>query len=354
MRVWGGSTWFAAMAVTFPAIADPITIEDHAGRSITVEQPVEKVVVAPLPIASTFVAVDQGPDRLAGMNPLAQDVIMGSVLGEIFPEIAAINSDVVSRDFVPNVEELLTVNPDVVIQWAMSEDEIIAPMERAGLNVVAFSWGDHDIERDRISLLGAILGQQDRAAEFLAWEDEVVAEIAAGLDTVAVEDRPTMVFIDTWEGNQFNIFGRNAYYFQASGLRNMAFEAGTTEGLVSIDAETMLAWDPDIIFINYYAIEATTDELLAHPVLGSLTAFESGRIYKTPFLDPASQSGPLVYMWFAMLGMPDVFAWDLRSLIAERYQVMYGAVPTDEQIDRLLQMEVNGDRALYGDLFDAK
>jgi iron complex transport system substrate-binding protein len=74
---------------------------------------------------------------------------------------------------VPNVEELLKINPDVVIQWALKTDQYIEPMERVGLTVVGLSYGSYEIERDRVSIVGRIAQKEECASSFLAWHDRV-------------------------------------------------------------------------------------------------------------------------------------------------------------------------------------
>ncbi|MDQ6673392.1 MAG: hypothetical protein M3069_22060 [Chloroflexota bacterium] len=56
---------------------------------------------------------------------------MNSVIGQLYSGIANINTDLVSRDFVPNVEELVHAKPDVVIQWDFGLDTVVAPKVNA-------------------------------------------------------------------------------------------------------------------------------------------------------------------------------------------------------------------------------
>ena len=119
-----------------PAAAAPIDVVDHRGAHVQIETPVSTVAIFPLPIPEAMIAIDGGIDRLAGINPLARSTLMKSVIGQLYPGIASINSDLVSRDFVPNVEELVRARPDVVIQWDFNLDTVVAPMENAGLKVI--------------------------------------------------------------------------------------------------------------------------------------------------------------------------------------------------------------------------
>ena len=155
------------------AQAGDIVFEDQRDKPITLGHPAQRVVVLPKPIASMFIAVDGGTQHLAGIHPAAQSVIMKSVLGTIFPEVAKIDTNVVREGFIPNVEEMLKVDPDVVIQWALKVEDYIEPLERVGLTVVGPGYGTNEIERERISIIGKILNQEERASSFLAWQDDI-------------------------------------------------------------------------------------------------------------------------------------------------------------------------------------
>lgn len=48
------------------------------------------------------------------------------------------------QDFIPNMEEVLAVDPDVVVQWADMADEVLQPIEQAGLRVVGLEYGTQE------------------------------------------------------------------------------------------------------------------------------------------------------------------------------------------------------------------
>ena len=174
-------------------------------------------------------------------------------------------------------------------------------------------------------MLGKILGKEERAQSFLDWDDAVFAEITATLKAVADADRRRIVFIDSMNGNELVVFGKQQIYFDAGGLKNAATEAGFTEGSVKIGAEALLAWKPDILFVNYYNDSIKPDDILSHPVLSALDAVKAGRVYKTPAIDPATAAGgELTYLWFAEIGYPDLFQTDMRAAIADGFKLLYG------------------------------
>ncbi len=340
------------LAAPLAARAGDIVFQDQRGKTITLAQPAQRVVVLPKPIASMFIAVDDGTQHLVGMHPAAQAVIMSSVLGTFFPEVANINTNVVRQGFIPNVEEMLKVNPDVVIQWALRVEDYIEPLERVGLTVVGLGYGTNEIERERIAIIGKIVGREDRANSFLAWQDSVKSSIDQRLNGIPQDKWPRIVFFDRFRSNALSVFGRNEYFFQAAGVRNAVFEAGLNQPIVTVNAEQLLAWDPDVIFLNYYDAEVKPDDLYNSPVLASLSAVRNHRVYKTPRLDPASHEAPLVWQWMTMLAYPEMDHWDMRKTIREKYAALYGKTPSEPDIDSIIQMAANGGGKYYHAMFD--
>ncbi len=343
---------FAILVMTSISIQSAeITFKDQRGKLITLAQPATSVIALPKPIPDVIIGIDGGTKHLTGMHPAAQAVLMDSVLGRFFPEIASIDTRVVGNGFIPNVEEVLKVNPDVVIQWARRTEEYIEPMEKVGLTVVGLDYGTHAIERGHIEIVGELLGKRDRTTAFLAWQDDVLAAIGQKLADVPLANRARMIFFDRYRSDELAVFERNEFFFQAPGLRNLAFEAGLNQPRGTVDAEQILAWNPDIIFINFYDLKATPADMYADPVLASVSAVANRRVYKTPRLDPAELEGPLVWMWMAMLAYPDRFHWDLRATIKEKYVELYGHSPSDADVDSVIHWAANADSAHYREMF---
>ena len=224
-------------------------------------------------------------------------------------------------------------------------------MERVGLTVVGLSYGTYEIERERVSIVGKIAGKEARANSFLAWHDRVRQQLDEILGGIPQDRRARMVFVDRLENNQLALFGRNEFFFQMAGLRNLAFEAGLNEGTVTVNAEQILAWDPEIIFLNYYDAEITPDDFYDNPVYDGVTAVKDHRIYKTPTLDTGNHEAPLVWMWMCMLAYPELEDWDLRQRLKDRYLELYGHSPSDEDVDQIMQLATNADSRNYLERF---
>ena len=116
------------------AIADQISIIDQRDRTVTLDSEAKRVVTIPIPAASMFILVDGGTDRLVGMHQLSKTAIKDRILQRFYPNALAIPSNITGKgfSFVPNVEELLALEPDLVFQWGHLNDDIIDPLVNAG------------------------------------------------------------------------------------------------------------------------------------------------------------------------------------------------------------------------------
>ena len=126
-----------------------------------------------------MIALDGGTSA-DGINPLAKSTLINSVIGQLFPEIANIDTDlVVSRNFIPNVEEIVRARPDVVIQWDFKLDTASRRWKTPGIKVSTVGYGE---SRDAARLhrhARPLLGKEERAQSFLDWDDQTVAELDA-------------------------------------------------------------------------------------------------------------------------------------------------------------------------------
>jgi iron complex transport system substrate-binding protein len=347
-----GTAMLASVVAAMPvARAKEITFEDQRGKTVTLAEPVDSIVILPKPIPFMYIAVDGGPQDLKGINPATKKVMLDSIIGQIFPALADVNTSVVTSGFTPNVEELLKIAPDAVIQWSGDDAHLIEPMERVGIKVVALGWGSHEIEKQHLEIIGHLSGNDDRVVKFLDWQTQTLAALDKGLAPIPHEKRTTMVYIDTLANNEIAIFPAAQFFFTAPGLRNLAYEAGVPGSNVKITAETLLAWDPDIIVMNYYDVKQKPNDIYDNPIFSSLKAVQNHRVFKMPRLDPGSQEAPIIWEWMAKIGYPKMFDFDLRSEIRRYYAETYGADLTDEQIDGVLNMDANAASPSYNAFF---
>lgn len=335
------------------AIADGLTLTDMTGRSVTLSRPAERVVTIPIPSASTVIALTGGPERLVGMHPLARSAIEEGVLGEFFPgarDIAANISESSSEGFAPNVETIAALTPDIVVQWGDQGDDLVAPLENAGLATGLILYGNEEKARGIIRFLGEATGESAKVVDLIAWRDATMAAIQDKLAGLADAERPSVLYLlrATSELRANGNGTYNDFYIELAGGRNAADEL---DGIKPVNREQIAAWNPDVILINTFERDVDLSAVYGDPILSHTKAAQSRRVYKLPTggyrWDPPSQESPFTWMWLSELLHPDRVDFPIRAEIKTRYRSLYGQVPTDAQIDDILRMTMNGDSAGY-------
>ena len=153
-----------------------LQVVDQNGRSITFDSEVKRVVSIPIPAPSMFISIDGNADKLVGVHGLTKTAMKGKFLGKLFPEVLSLPSDFVGKgfNFMPNVERVLELDPDLVFQWGNYGNEIFDPLVNAGLNVAAIKIRNENDTREWIRIMSTVLGKKDKAVKMVSWRDETM------------------------------------------------------------------------------------------------------------------------------------------------------------------------------------
>ena len=345
------------LAGTAQVGAQEIVVTDHENREVRLSAPAERIVTIPMPMASGVIALSGTADTLVGLNPLSLTAIREGILGKIFPDAANISDAVTGIDFVPNVEALAAVNPDLVIQWGGRGPEIVDPIVNAGLNTMLIKYGTEELTRQYMTMVATAIGKPERITELVEWRDQVQKDIEAKTATIPEEDRPSVLYLGrslsdiTAAGNKGQY---SSWYIELAGGRNAAAEL---EGSLSINREQIAQWDPEVMLLNSFEPDLDVSWVYDDPILSLTRAAQNHRVYKMPLggyrWDPPNQESPLTWMWLADLLHPEVFHYDLRQEMTKAYKVLYNYDLTDADIDGIIWTAQQGDGLGY-DQFAAK
>jgi iron complex transport system substrate-binding protein len=328
-----------------------ISFRDQQGKTVTFDRPVTHVVTIPMPAASLLVAVDGGADHLAAMHNASWVAMRDGILGKIFPRALELPHDIATQDFTPNVESIRALNPDVVIQW--SDAQLVAPLENAGLKVIGLVNNGQQEDVDAwIGMFAAMLGKPERATEFKEHSDRELAEVkklAAGRHGTG----PSILYFNRFSGGLKVAAAKtyNDFYIKLVGGTNPATgeDALPGTGMVGLDVEQVLRWDPEVILLGNFD-DAMPQDVYSDPVWKDVAAVRSKRVYKVPLggyrWDPPGQESPLMWHWLSDISFPQQQS-TLRGKIADYYRMLYNYRPTAADIERILWTEQNRQSANY-------
>jgi iron complex transport system substrate-binding protein len=317
------------------------------------DRPARRIVTIPQPAASILVAVDQTADHLVGMQNASWVAVRDGILGTIFPAAKDIRHDVADDTFTPNVEAVLALQPDLVVQWGDQGSGIVAPLENAGLKVVALKYGTQDDVATWIQLFAAALGKKDRGDQLNAATQAAFQQMTA-VGKASTGAKPSIVYLNRFVGG-LKVAGAGTYndgYIAMVGGQNPASGPGgaSGKGMVGIDPEQVLRWDPDLVLLGNFDA-ALPKDLYDSAVWRGLKAVKEKRVYKVPLggyrWDPPSHESPLMWRWLRMVAYPSDARYDLRTDVVTAYQRFYGFRPTDAELDTILRTATNDGSAGY-------
>ena len=325
-----------------------ITVTDQRGQEVTVQGPVESIASAVIPAPAIIAAVDGSWDRITGINQSLLDANQQGIIGKIFPE--SLETPVISGpDFIPNMEEVLAADPDVVVQWGDMGDEVLQPIEQAGLPVVGLEYGTQEDLETWIDLFGDMIGKPERADEILNWMHEEAEAVSGQVEDLDLESPRGLSMSYSERAISVDTSSDYAQHvFDTAGITNVAKDAPVTDGVAS--AEQIIEWDPEIIFLSAFD-PAVPEDVYNDPRLSEVTAVKDKRVYRAPlgvyrWQVPSAES-PLYWNWVAALAYPGEFEVDLPAEMREQTAFLYNYDLTDEDIELELRTDINDGSANY-------
>lgn len=330
------------------ATTGALTITDQRGETITLDGPAETVAFTVMPAPSIFAAVDRSYDRIVGINESTLKANQGGMFATMFPASAE-SPTVAGSDFVPNVETLLELDPDVVVQWGDNGPDVIDPIENAGFPVVGLEYGTQEDLETWITLFAQIAGKPERGEELVAWQQAEIAEMQ-GEVAQRSEPRPTAMMLSR-TGDAYGTTtgsGYDGFQFDLVGADLVSQDFVSDSGQVS--PEQILAWDPEVIFLSGFD-EMTPADVYADPRLASVKAVADKRVYKTPlggyrWQVPSAES-PLMWAWMNHVLYPGQDTAGFREDVRAGFDDLFAYEISDEEIDKVLRTDLNKESADY-------
>ena len=249
-----------AMIAAAPALAEPIEITDVAGRQVTVEGPVDEVILGEGRLLYAVAALDTD-DPFARVVGWRDDLIVNdpqtyALYRDLYPQADAIPTFGGIKDGTFDAEQAITLDPDVVVmnleaKGATEDAGLDDKLAAVGIPVVYIDFRDAPMANTEPSLaiLGKLFGKEQRARELIDFRAERIAHVADVLDANP-HDAP-LVFVERAAGYAEECcmsFGSENFglMVEMAGGRNMAADI-IPGAFGTVNAEQIVASDPDVV-----------------------------------------------------------------------------------------------------------
>lgn len=182
------------------------------------------------------------------------------------------------------VEELITLQPDVILsgytQEALEDLQSATGIPCVSIRAQSINFIDESFYT-AMRVAADVLGAQDRCEEVLSYIDACKADLTDRTADIPEEEKPTCYTGAVTFSGAHGFTGTYSNFgpFMAIGARNVADEAGET-GYFDADPEKIVAWDPDLIFLDPGNMDLVNDEYASNPgYYDALRAVQEGKLY---------------------------------------------------------------------------
>ena len=308
------------------------TLVDGSGRAVEVPEKVESIVCVGVG-ALRYTCYMQGQDLVIGVEDYetkaGMDRLYNYVHFERFKDLP-----VIGGNGQPFVEEIIAVNPQVIVMSRYASVEAEELQSKTGIPVVVVPGSDTTLDEncyETIRILGQLFGKEARAQELTAYLQGLAQEL--GGKTRDLENKPTAYVCGVSFKGIHGFEGTEAGYgpFALIHAENLADTTGQT-GAFDVDVEQVLQWDPDVIFVDFNGLALINEAYGRNPeFFESLTAVREGRVYsQISFRSYASNLDTALAdaCYAASVLYPEAFGdMDLEAKIGEIFETLLGANP---------------------------
>ena len=276
----------------------PLTITDNFGRVVVIETEPQRIISLAPSITETLFALGLD-DRIVGVTDYCD-----------YPEEAKLKPSVASFT-KPNLEKLVSVEPDLIFAESIHTAEVVSSLEELGLTVIVITDSSVELILDNILLIGKAANINQNAEELV---DELTSRIAAvtgPINELPESSLPRIMHI-MWDMPIFCTGGKtyiNDMFNYAGSINVYATEF---EGSREVSLEDIVAKNPEIIIITGMGTKADRvyDSIKNEDRLRTTDAYINNRIYKISNSNIIERSGPRIIEGIeelAKLMHPEIF-----------------------------------------------
>ncbi len=310
----------------------PIVLEDDLGRTVTLEAPPSRIVIAGF---ANLMLVDEAylfPEALTKVAAIAKSGQGNDFLYLVEPK--ADEKLVLEGDAGP--EQIATVNPDLIIIKDSMAKKLGAAVEGLGVPVVYLSSETPEGFFQDIQRFGVIFQNEARAQEIISFYQERMQHIEDAVSKVADDDKPSVLFLQySTKGGEISYNVPPADWMQTTMLKLaggapvwLDAELGSRWTVVGL--EQVAVWNPEQIYIVDYfgdTNEAIKD-LQGNPLTQSLQAVQNSQIFAVPrdfySWDQPDPRWILCLTWMATQTHPDLFTdLEMENEVYDFYGSLY-------------------------------
>lgn len=261
---------------------DAVVLADQAGQTVTIPQPVERIVSS-YGMASLYVyAVGEGDSLVGATFLMHADPRVQANLAMLDPDATTLPDPGGQQD--ASVEEIAKLEPDLILIAARAASQ--DPMQALGVPIIRYEGETFTALKEGLTLTGKALGPDAavRAADLVTYMDERLAAIEAVSGETPADQRKRVFISGT---SPLKTAGKDMLQSEMVALAGGVNVAQEISGFwTEVNLEQVTKWDPEIIFTVPYK-GASVEAILNSPEWAGITAVKNQQVFMLPkYLGP--------------------------------------------------------------------
>ncbi len=245
-----------------------VTVTDMTGRTITLDEPAERIVALSASDCEILYAIGAG-DKLVGRGEYCD-----------YPAEVSEVPSVQSGDDT-NIEQIIALHPQVLLMSTMAQtDEQVAQLEAAGVKVVVSDAQDIQGVYSAIEIIGKLMGLEDNAKQVIDEMQQGFKELEEKSAASGKEEKTVYFEVSPLEYGLWAA-GKNTFMNEVAEMLGLKNCFDDVDGWAQISEEQVLERNPDyIVTITMYFGEGPTpeEEIMSRKGWGNVTAVANGDI----------------------------------------------------------------------------
>lgn len=291
-------------------------VTDMAGRKVEVPDEVNKIVTT-YRSATQFVFCLGVQDRLAASDLSFEKVSLFQKLydGEKLPNVGSKNRGI-------NIEQILEVNPDLVILFPHNiGPEVAKKLKDYNIASVIIKPESYEQIKETTRILGKAIGVEERAEKVIDQYDKIIDIV----NKREIKDKKKVYFANSELLDTVGKGMLQTSMIELAGGINPA--KNVKSGFIKTSLEELLKWNPEYIVVSQY-YSGSVQDLLNRPELQELKAIKNENVYRFPSkVEPWDFPSPSSYLgiiWLAEKLYPEKYEdIDVQQVVEEYYNTLY-------------------------------
>ena len=262
--------------------ANSRAITDGKGREVKVPEKVESIVCVGVG-ALRYTCYMGAQDLVVAVEDCEKEAVISRLYNYVNIEKFK-DLPVIGTNGNPYPEEIIKVAPQVIVMSKSASVDADDLQKKTGIPVVVVPGSDTTLDNDAfetIRIMGELYGKQSRATELTTYLNSVKTDLQNRTKDIPDSQKPSVYVGGVSFKGHHGFEGTEAGYGPLAliGAKNLADTTGKT-GAFNIELEKVLAWNPDIIFLDFNGMSLINEDYKKNPAYyNALTAVQNGKVY---------------------------------------------------------------------------